>query len=282
MPRDNLNISALQDKNITFEPPKAALAKWQPEIHAAESDDDSVINIYDIIGENWDGTGMTAKIVSSVLRKNKGKAITVNINSPGGSFFEGIAIYNLLKEHDGDVTVQVVGMAASAASIIAMAGDKILVAKSAFIMIHNAWAFAIGNKLDMQDMADTLAKFDAAMATVYADQTGKKEKDIAKTLDSGDTWMQGPEAVAEGYATALLEDDETAIDDESKAYYNSPLKQVDLALARAGKTRTERREIIKDLTGKPGATIKDDSKPGAGENDGLKAALSSLLTTITK
>lgn len=99
--------------------PDAIMARWQPEIHAAQGDDDSTINIYSVIGEDfWTGEGMTPKIVNGVLRRNKGKAITVNINSPGGSFFDGVAIYNMLREHDADVNVRIVGIAASAASVI--------------------------------------------------------------------------------------------------------------------------------------------------------------------
>lgn len=280
MPR-GIDINSLSHDNLQFEPPKAALAKWNPDIHAADSDDDSVINIYDYIGENWDGSGITPRLVSSILRRNKGKDVTVNINSPGGSFFDGVAIYNLLKQHDGEVTVKIVGMAASAASIIAMAGTKILIAKSAFIMIHNAWALAIGNKLDMQEMAETLAKFDDAMVSVYSDKTGTPEKEIAALMNKGDHWMQGPDAIDEGYATALLEENDLSIDEGAKSHYNAALKQVDLALAKAGRTRTERRDIIKDLTGTPGATAKNDSKPGAGGEAVTERHLASILKTLT-
>jgi hypothetical protein len=104
--------------------PEDIMARWKPEIHAAESTDDSAINIYDIVGQDyWTGLGVTAVKVADVLKKNKGKEITVNINSPGGDFFEGLAIYNLLKEHDGDITVRVVGMAASAASVVGVSAD---------------------------------------------------------------------------------------------------------------------------------------------------------------
>lgn len=280
MPRTNLNIQTLiGQKDMRFEPPASALAKWQPEIHAAASDDESTINIYDSIGEDpWTGQGMTPKIVSAILRKNQGKAVTVNINSPGGSFFDGVAIYNLLKQHDGDVHVRVVGMAASAASIVAMAGDTILVGKSAFIMIHNAWTIALGNKEDMRDCADTLAKFDQAMADIYADVTGKSAKDIAKTMDSGDTWLQGPDAVEQGYATGLLEDDEMALDEQVKDSYNSSLRQVDIALAKAGMTRSERRAHIKNLSNTQDAVVQEPPTPCAGTE--LTTALSQLLQTV--
>ncbi|HEC0958195.1 TPA: Clp protease ClpP, partial [Klebsiella pneumoniae] len=132
-----------------------ALERWEPEVRAAGNDANS-ISIYDSIGENWEGTGVTAKRISAALRAIGDKDVVVNINSPGGDFFEGVAIYNLLREHPGRVTVQVMGLAASAASVIAMAGDEILMGDGSFLMIHNAWAVAIGNRHDMADAAKLL------------------------------------------------------------------------------------------------------------------------------
>ena len=169
MKRTKSQFQALQnaaENDLRFFLPENILARYNPEIHAAadsDADDKATINMYDVIGyDYWTGGGVTEKMVSAVLRKNKGKAITVNINSPGGDFFTGVAIYHMLKEHDGDVTVKVVGMAASAASVIAMAGDTVKIGKAAFLMIHNAWHLCIGNRNDMRDSADTLQEFDTA------------------------------------------------------------------------------------------------------------------------
>lgn len=82
-----------------------------------------------------------------------GENVTVNINSPGGDMFEGLAIYNLLREYSGKVTVKVLGIAASAASIIAMAGDEIQIGRGAFLMIHNCWIVMIGNRHDLAKAA---------------------------------------------------------------------------------------------------------------------------------
>ena len=130
------------------------------EVRAAGNDANS-ISIYDSIGENWEGTGVTAKRISAALRAIGDKDVVVNINSPGGDFFEGVAI-SKLREHQGRVTVQVMGLAASAASVIAMAGDQILMGDGSFLMIHNAWAVAIGNRHDMADAAKLLEPFDTA------------------------------------------------------------------------------------------------------------------------
>lgn len=275
-----LRESASQD--IRFYLPESIMSRWNPEIHAAadeEADDSATINILDIVGEDWwTGRGMTARIVSSVLNKNKGKPVTVNINSPGGDYFEGLAIYNLLKEHDGDVTIRVLGMAASAASVIAMAGDTVKIAKAGFFMIHNAWHICIGNKHDMHDRGDTLAQFDDIMIDVYSDKTGISKDDITVMMDK-ETWISGTEAVDDGFATQFLDSDEIVVDDDGKAQYNSSLKAVDAALAKSGKSRSERRAIIKDLTSTPGATVKDDPTPCAGDQK-LSDALASFVHTL--
>lgn len=256
-------------------------SRWNPEIRAAASDDAAVINILDVVGEDyWTGDGMTAKVVSSVLRKNKGQPITVNINSPGGDFFEGVAIYNLLKEHDGEIHVRIIGMAASAASVIAMAGTTIKIAESGFLMIHNSWHICIGNKHDMHERGDVLAQFDESMQGVYAKKTGMSIAKVTEMMDA-ESWIGGADAVDQGFATSLLDSDEIEDDgdDETNAY-SASLKVVDVALAKSGKTRSERRAIIKDLSGTPCATDKDpDQSPCADQN--VLDAMASLSKTIT-
>ncbi|MDQ7775267.1 MAG: Clp protease ClpP [Paracoccus aminovorans] len=138
-------------------PPKA-FEKWQPELRAkaeaAGADSGPfVIDVMDVIGESWDGYGITGRRVGALLRSAGDRDVVVNINSPGGDVFEGLAIYNMLRGHKGDVTVRIVGLAASAASVIAMAGDKIEIARAGFLMIHNTWVFAIGDRHDLSTVA---------------------------------------------------------------------------------------------------------------------------------
>lgn len=279
-----INRHAKNVKNdFRFFMPEEILSKWHPEIHAAQSDDASTINIYDIVGEDWwTGEGMTAKIVSKVLRNNVGKEITVNINSPGGDFFEGLAIYNLLKEHDGGVVVRIVGMAASAASIIAMAGDQIKIAEAGYIMIHNAWNVCVGNRHEMADMSNTLEQFDATMASLYAKKTGLSIADISAMMDS-ETWISGKDSVEKGFATQFLDSDELDVEDKAKSSYSTALKEVDVALAKAGKSRSERRSLIKNLTSTPGAAVNHETTPRASEeNEGDidNSVLSSFINTL--
>src|SRR3990167_7315451 len=130
-------------QGVQFDLMPAALARWNAALAAKDEDKDEgedTINIYDVIGfDPWTGSGMTAKRIAGILRTIGKKNVTVNINSPGGDLFEGIAIYNLLRDHDGEITVRVIGLAASAASVIAMAGDTIHDARAGFMMVPNVW-----------------------------------------------------------------------------------------------------------------------------------------------
>lgn len=124
--------------HLQWDAPSQALSRWSEMPAAAEADNPNTISIYDVIGEDWSGEGVTARRIAAALRRIGENDVTVNINSPGGDMFEGLAIYNLLAEHPGAVNVRVMGIAASAASIIAMAGDTIEMGLGSFIMIHNA------------------------------------------------------------------------------------------------------------------------------------------------
>jgi ATP-dependent protease ClpP protease subunit len=235
---------------VRWDAPSDAMSKWDSSLISAASDD-ATITMYDAIGSDGWSEGVTAKRVAAALRAIGSKDITVSLNSPGGDFFEGIAIYNLLREHPHKVTVKVVGLAASAASLIAMSGDDIQVAKTGFLMIHNAWVFAIGNRHDLRDAADTLDEFDGVMADLYADAAGITKAKAAKMMDD-ETWMSGQAAVDSGFATGLLSADDVVFDagvDKS----NAAVKKIDTLLAKQGLPRSERRSLIKEIKGTPNA-----------------------------
>ena len=195
--------------------------------------------------------------------------------------FEGIAIFNVLREHPHDVTVKVMGMAASAASIIAMAGDRIEIGAASFIMIHNCWVLAFGNRNDFREMADWLEPFDQAMRDVYVARTGQKPDAVAKMLDD-ETWLSGSQAIDKGFADALLPADKTTTDEKAKAEDRqvNELRAMELQLVSAGLTRTQARDRINKIKGTPGAAPDDDATPGAGDAD-LSASLAGLFTTIS-
>lgn len=259
-------------KGAQWEIPSSALERWTPGVNAA-TDDAGLITIYDGIGEQWDGSGTTSRRIGAALRSIGERDVVISLNSPGGDFFEGIAIYNLLREHKGKVTVKVVGLAASAASVIAMAADRLEIARAGFLMIHNAWSIVMGNRHDLADAIAVLEPFDATMADVYSARSGMDAKKIAKLMDD-ESWIGGSEAVEMKLADALLPADEIQTPEETKA--SSALRRVDIALAKQGITRSERRELLKDLTGTPSATNK--ATPCAG----LSAALNDLKSTLQR
>jgi ATP-dependent protease ClpP protease subunit len=250
-------------------------------MHGGNIVSDNVITMFDIVGEDfWSGGGITAKSVASQLRAIGDRPVEVQINSPGGDMFEGIAIYNVLREHPQPITIKVMGMAASAASIIAMAGDTVEIGAASFIMIHNCWVLAMGNRHDMRETAEFLAPFDAAMVDVYAARSGQKAEDIAKWMDA-ETFMSGSQAIERGFADALLTADKMTTDDKAKAADRSTndLRAMELQLVSAGLTRTQARDRINKIKGTPGAADDDDTTPGAGDPE-LTGALAGLLATF--
>jgi len=193
--------------------------------------------------------------------------------------FEGIAIYNVLREHPQSITVKIMGMAASAASIIAMAGDRIEIGAASFIMIHNCWVVAIGNRHDMAEAAAWLAPFDQAMVDVYSARTGSDAKAVAKWMDA-ETYMSGSVAVDRGFADALLPADQVKVDEKAKASDReiNDIRALELTLLAAGHSRTEARARINKIKGKPDAAI-EPAKPDAGDPE-LASLLAGLTATL--
>jgi len=162
------------------------------------------ILIYEDIGYDWwSGGGITAKNVREELdRAGAYSKIALRINSPGGDAFEGIAIGNVLKSAGKPIDVYVDGIAASAASVVAMCGGKITMAHNAMMMIHNAWGVCMGEASDMKKMGDTLEKISSSIAQTYADKTGKPLAEITALMDA-ETWMSAEDCVSMGFATAI-------------------------------------------------------------------------------
>ena len=259
--------------------PASALERWNGGLRAASSNDNT-ISIFDVIGKDFWGDGVSASRIAGALRSMNGADVTVNINSPGGDMFEGLAIYNLLREYEGKVTVKVLGLAASAASIIAMAGDEVQIGRGAFLMIHNCWVVAMGNRHDLEKVATEMAPFDKAMADIYSARSGLKTADIESMMD-GETYIGGSEAVDKGFADSLLSADEISTEDESPA---AALRKLDALLAKTNTPRAERRKLIKALTGgMPGAATPTDGTPGAADDikpetiSSLENALAALV-----
>ena len=172
------------------------------------------LQCYDVIGQDYFGEGITVSNFSDAIKEaGDYSSIKLKVNSPGGDVFEAIAIYNLLGGLGKPVTCVVEGLAASAASIVAMAGDKVTMGKGAMMMIHNAMMMAFGNADEMRKCADTLDTVSGSIADIYAENTGMSKADVQKMMDA-ETWMDAEDCVTKGFA------DETAPGEEITNTFN--------------------------------------------------------------
>lgn len=169
----------------------------------AKGNSTAEIWLYDQIGESFWGDGISAKAFQKELT-GLGKVNTINlrINSPGGDVFDGLAIYNQLKQHPARIVVDVDGLAASIASIIAMAGDEVRMASNAMMMIHNPHGMAVGDSTEMQRVAALLNQVKGNLADTYAARTGKSRAQLEAWMED-ETWMTSETAVQHGFADAV-------------------------------------------------------------------------------
>jgi ATP-dependent protease ClpP protease subunit len=162
-----------------------------------------IIDVFDEIGASMFCEGITAGMISDALAEGKDcSSVTLNINSPGGDLFEGVAAFNVIKACGKPVNVNIIGLCASAASLIACAGDKVTMCPGSTYMIHEAQAVCMGYSSDMKKMADVLDTVTASAADLYTAKTGQKKEDILKLM-AAETWMSPEEAVAGKFADAI-------------------------------------------------------------------------------
>ena len=173
-----------------------------PKFYALEitADNETTVTLYDEIG----AFGAGSKEFLADLGKLSGQHIHLRINSPGGSVIEGTAIYNALRRHEGGLTVHIDAMAASMASVIAMAGAPVYMADNALLMIHNPWTVSMGESKDLRKEADLLDKLKVNLRNAYVRKTGINAEEIAQMMDE-ETWLDAVEAVALGFADAIEE-----------------------------------------------------------------------------
>jgi ATP-dependent Clp endopeptidase proteolytic subunit ClpP len=169
------------------------------------ADGEAEVSIYDEIGFG----GVTAKAFLAELKKLSGQRVHLRINSVGGSVVEGAAIYNALRRHKGGLVVHIDALAASMASVIAMAGDETLIAGNALVMIHNPWGMTMGDADELRKEADILDKLKKTLVNAYTRKTGRDAEEIARMMDE-ETWLDATEAVALGFADAVEDDLEAA------------------------------------------------------------------------
>lgn len=207
-------LQAARPKGLR-DPSRPFFARAQGREFAISAESDvAELRLYDEIGY-W---GITAKTFRAALDGISAKRINLLINSPGGDVFDGIAMYNDLLDHDAEVHVKITGLAASAASLIAMAGDQIEIASNAQLMIHNAWGLVVGNRHDMRDFAKVLDNIDGALTDTYTQRTGLERDEVAQLMDA-ETWLTSAAAVDKGFA------DETVGASEASARFDLSIFQ---------------------------------------------------------
>ncbi len=167
----------------------------------AKEDQTADIYIYDEIG----GWGISARrFMEDLISLGNLSHINLHIHSPGGEVFDGIAIYNQLKNHSATITVYIDGLAASMASVIAMVGDTVIMPKNAMMMIHKPWGVSWGDANDMREYADLLDKLENVLIPAYVAKTGKTTEEITAMLEQ-ETWLDGDECVEHGFADKVIE-----------------------------------------------------------------------------
>jgi len=213
---------------------------------AKKSDKDVMVaevSIYDEIGY-W---GVTAKDFRAALDALGDVArIDLRINSPGGDVFVGLTIFNMLERHEAEIVVTVDGIAASIASVIAMAGNRIVMPENAFLMIHDPSGFVIGGADDMRDLADVLEKVKASMVGIYATRSGQKPEKIGELM-AAETWLSAQEAKDLGLADEVAKPRRMAASASMLERFQAAPKALRQAVARADAARAKEAAMPKEL-----------------------------------
>lgn len=222
------------------------------------------ILLYDEIGY-W---GVTAQQFIADLQANDADALTIRVNSPGGDVFDGFAIHNAIKADPRPITVVVDGLAASAASYIAIAGDEVRMAENAFMMIHNAWAMVIGNANDLLDMAETMQKFDNQLAGMYDRKAGGGRKKWRDLMDA-ESWFNADEAKELGLIDAVIgEEEPAAMAFDVSQFHNTPTelkRRVEAALRDAGASHAAAKRALSE--GFAALRLRDEGASGLRDGD---------------
>ena len=142
--------------------------------------------------------GISADDFRDCLRGHEGSDVTIHLDSEGGVVSEGLAMYNAIMQHDGEVTIHIDTLAASIATVVACAADKVIINSNAKFMVHRCWTMAMGNCKDFRSTADIMEMMDKDIAATYVDRTGKDEAEVIAMMDA-ETWLDADEALAHGF-----------------------------------------------------------------------------------
>ena len=228
--------------------------------------------IYDEIG----AYGVSAKgFLAELGALPDDAAIDLRLNSPGGSVFDAVAIYNALKRHAGDITVWIDGIAASAASYIAMAGDTIVMPENAFLMIHDPSGLVMGTAEDMRSTAEALDKVKGSLIQGYAAKSGKSDDEIA-ILMAAETWLDAEDALDLGFIDRIAEPVKLAASFDVARFRNAPPEVVEAASEPGEPLATEPQiEGVADVN-----TLPDPEHPAA-ETPTMAASEPAMADTAT-
>lgn len=222
-----------------------------------EEEKRSEITIYGVIGTSWWSDSFSASDMDKALNEAGDNDITVRLNSPGGDAFMGIAMYNRLKRHEGKVTIYVDGWACSAASVIAMAADELIMGLGSMLMIHEASNIVWGTKADLRKEAEVLEELEEGIIDIYMTKANVEREEIRQKVDA-ETWFSAKKAVEIGFATKA---EGTETDDGKKAS-NSAFDE------------DQKRKIMNDL--------KDILKPNKPTNEPVSTSTSSTVDNKPK
>ena len=215
-----------------------------------------------IAEESWFDDDVTPQIFKDELNSGSGD-ITVWINSPGGDCIAAAQIYNMLMDYKGNVTVKIDGIAASAASVIAMAGTKVLVSPVSMLMIHNPMTVAFGNSAEMQKAIDMLDSVKDSILNAYEIKTGLSRAKLSHLMDA-ETWMDANKAIELGFADELMQ--------RSAATDEVPVPQVSMMFSRTA--------VVNSLMDKLAAKCKIEAKPTQTETKVKADSLMDRLNLI--
>ena len=216
-----------------------------------------------IAEESWFDDDVTPKAFKEELTSGEGN-IVIWINSPGGDCVAASQIYAMLMDYKGDVTVKIDGVAASAASVIAMAGTTVLMAPTALMMIHNPATLAIGDSAEMQKAIDMLSEVKESIINAYEIKTNMRRSKLSQLMDA-ETWMNANKAMEYGFADGILEDEK---------------KSSDAAVSFAFSRKAVTNSLLNKLAKKSAPIPKPDVKPEGHCVDELKKRLNDIKNYI--
>lgn len=223
---------------------------------------ESEILIFDFIGWPYNDPAELIKALADL------EDVKVRINSPGGDVFDGMAIYNALQSHKGTVTTRIEGLAASMASVVAMAGKKVQAYDNAMLMIHNAWTVMAGNQYDMREVADVLEKIDGNLLNIYYDKSKVGKRELSDMMKN-ETWMTAKEAKEKGFINEIVNGKAVKAQFDLSIFSNAPEELISGREGREGRELTER-EIERALRD-AGASRNFAKAIAAGRSDGRES-----------